>query len=225
MKTLLMRADDILHGEFKLLHEENTFKSIFQIIALLIIFGIFYGAVMGSFGGVWGQRLWQLVISGVKVPLFIICSFIISLPGYFVISTLFGLRSDFKYTIQALLSTLAGLTIILSSFAPLTILWYVSISSYRLAILFNFLMFGSASFCALLIQKKLFQPLINRNIRHLWPLRVWFAIYLFVSIQMAWTLRPFVGSPLMIPQFFRQDAWSNAYIILLDIILSVFRSS
>lgn len=224
MKAILFRADDILRGQFRVVQQDSSLKAIFHITLLLAIFGILYGGVMGSFGGVFGERLWQLVISGVKVPMLLLCTFIISLPSYFVINTLFGLRADFKYALRALLATQAGLTIILFSFAPLTAFWYISGSNYRAAILFNALMFGSATLSAQFILKRLFQPLIQRDRRHLWPLRTWLITYIFVGIQMAWVLRPFIGSPNMPPQFFREGAWGNAYVTLVNIFLSLIHA-
>jgi hypothetical protein len=223
MKKLLIRADDILRGQFQIVQDESTAKAVFYITLLLFIFGTFYGAVMGSFGGILGQRIWQVIISGVKVPMLLLCTFVISLPSYFVINTLFGLRGDFKYAMLALLATQAGHTIILSSFAPLTAFWYVSCSNYRAAILFNALIFGSATLAAQLILRRLFQPLIQRDKRHIWPLRAWLVTYIFVGIQMGWVLRPFIGSPSMPPQFFREGAWGNAYVTIVNIFLSLIR--
>ena len=43
----------------------------------------------------------------------------------------------------------------------------------------------------------------------------WLAIYIFVGIQMAWTLRPFIGAPSVRPQFFRSGVeWENAYVVV-----------
>jgi hypothetical protein len=84
-------------------------------------------------------------------------------------------------------------------------------------------MFGSATLSAQFILKRLFQPLIQRDRRHLWPLRTWLVTYIFVGIQMGWVLRPFIGSPDMPPQFFREGAWGNAYVTLANIFLSLIR--
>jgi len=35
-----------------------------------------------------------------------------------------------------------------------------------------------------------------------------------VAIQMAWVLRPFIGSPGNPVQFFRAESWGNAFVIL-----------
>ena len=146
----------------------------------------------------------------------------LSLPSFFIINTLFGLRSDFGYVLRALVATQAGLTIILASFAPFTALWYVSFENYHGAILFNALMFGAASFTAQWLLRRLYRPLIARNARHRVMLRTWLMIYAFVGIQMGWVLRPFVGDPGSPVEFFRQQAWGNAYVKLSQIIVAFF---
>jgi hypothetical protein len=52
-------------------------------------------------------------------------------------------------------------------------------------------------------------------------LRTWIVIYVFVGIQMGWVLRPFIGDPRAPVQFFREDSWSNAYVVVLEMIWRV----
>ncbi len=193
-------------------------RKLAELGSLVVIFGLAYGAVMGSFGGVLGERFWQVVFSAVKVPLLLAATFALSLPSFFVVNTLFGLRSDFQHSMRALVATQAGLTIVLASFAPFTILWYASSSNYRGAIVFNTVMFASASVTAQWLLRRFYEPLIQRDRRHRTLLRAWLVIYGFVGIQMGWVLRPFIGSPSLTPQFFRQGAWGNAYVELANII-------
>ena len=40
----------------------------------------------------------------------------------------------------------------------------------------------------------------------------WGVCYAFVGIQAGWVLRPFIGNPGQPTQFFREEAWGNAYI-------------
>ena len=72
-------------------------------------------------------------------------------------------------------------------------------------------MFAVASLGAQWILRREYRPLIRKDVRHLWMLRAWIVIYVFVGIQMAWVLRPFIGDPLKAVQFFREGSWSNAY--------------
>ena len=57
-------------------------------------------------------------------------------------------------------------------------------------------------------------PLIARRRAHLRLFRIWLILYAFVGIQMGWVLRPFVGAPGQPVQFFREDSWGNAYVVV-----------
>ena len=182
------------------------------LLLYTLAFGMAYGAVMGTFSGVGGDRLLQVLYSALKVPLLLLATFAISLPSFFVLNTLLGVREDFAAAFRALVATQAGLTIILASFAPFTAVWYASSADYDAAILFNGMMFGLASITAQLLLRRFYGPLLARNPRHRALLRTWLVIYAFVGIQMAWLLRPFVGAPGSPVQFFRENSWGNAYV-------------
>ena len=49
-------------------------------------------------------------------------------------------------------------------------------------------------------------------------MRIWLGLYIFIGIQTAWVLRPFVGDPSLPTQFFREDSWSNAYVFIARLI-------
>ena len=219
---ILLEADDILRARSWAVGEGQTARRLVRLCLLIVVFGIIYGAVMGSFGGVFGRRFLQVVYSAAKVPLLLMLTFALSLPSFFVINTLLGLRSDFTYAVRALVATQAGLTIILASFAPFTVLWYASFVNYRAAILFNAVMFGTASISAQWLLRRFYEPLIRRNRQHRLMLRGWLVIYAFVGIQMGWVLRPFIGNPNSPTQFFREEAWGNAYVRLAQIIIHLF---
>ena len=176
---------------------------------------------MGGFGGFAPDRALQIVYSAVKVPMLLALTFSLSLPSFFVLNTLFGVRSDFREVLRALVACQAGLTIILASLGPYTVLWYASSADYEAAILFNGLVFGFASVSAQLLLVGYYRPLIFHNRRHRWLLRIWVFLYAFVGVQMGWVLRPFVGSPAAAPQFVREGAWSNAYVVVARLISEV----
>jgi hypothetical protein len=147
----------------------------------------------------------------------------ISLPSFFVLNTLLGVREDFPQALTALATTQAALPVILLSLAPYTALWYASSAQYRTAILFNGVMFAAASFAAQGVLRHHYKPLIARDPRHRVLLRIWLLLYVFVGVQMGWVLRPFVGQPEMPVQFFRPGAWGNAYVEVLRMIEEVLR--
>ncbi|MEM8711695.1 MAG: hypothetical protein AAGG01_12135 [Planctomycetota bacterium] len=55
-----------------------------------------------------------------------------------------------------------------------------------------------------------YRPLIERAPRHRICLVSWLLLYQFVSIQLAWSLRPFIGDPAVETTFFRIESWTNA---------------
>jgi hypothetical protein len=171
---------------------------------------------MGSFRALAGQTQWplQIVYSAVKVPLLLLATFLISLPSYFVLSTLLGLRRDFGQSLRAVVATQAGLAVILASLAPFTMLWYASSDDHRQALLFNGAMFAIASFSAQWLLRVYYRPLVARNPRHRWLLWGWLLVYAFIAVQMAWLLRPFIGAPDLDVQFLRPEAWDNAYVVV-----------
>lgn len=181
---------------------------------LVVLFGLLYGAVMGSFGGIGLDRLEQILYSALKVPILFLATFAICLPSFFVLNTLLGLRRDFAEVARALVGTQAALTVVLSALAPYTALWYLSFANYQWAQLFNGLMFALASAAAQVVLWRLYRPLVARHRRHRALAFGWLALYVFVGIQMAWVLRPFVGHPGLPTQFFRDDSWSNAYVFI-----------
>lgn len=216
MQGLLLRADGVLRRRPAV--EGRHARDIAGLIALIVVFGVAYGAAMGSFGGLFGPRALQMLYAGVKVPLLLLATFALSLPSYFVVNSLLGLRHDFAESLRALVAAQAGLAVILASLAPFTLLWYVSFADYADAIVFNAAMFGVASFSAQLVLRGYYEPLIRRSEKHRWMLRSWLVIYAFVGIQMGWILRPFIGDPGSPVQFFREDTWGNAYVIVAQLI-------
>ncbi|NQU23983.1 MAG: hypothetical protein HQ567_22095 [Candidatus Nealsonbacteria bacterium] len=222
MTGFLLRADDILRRRTRTVEAGGVPSSLVLLAVNVAVFGMIYGAVLGTFGGVGGERIWQVIYAAVKVPLLLSVTFLIGLPSFFVLNTLLGLRRDFAEAIRALVATQAGLAIVLASLAPLTAVWYASSGSYAAALRFNLLMFAVASLGAQVLLRGYYRPLIRRNRRHRWMLWTWLVIYAFVGVQMAWTLRPFVGDPNADVQFFRREAWGNAYVVVADLIRGLF---
>ena len=179
--------------------------------ALVFALGITYGTAMGLYSLGHGRAL-QIVYSAVKVPLLLMVTFALSLPSFFVLNTLLGVRDDFRDALRAHVQAQAALTLVLCSLAPFTLLWYASSAFYPHAVLVNAVMFGVASLAAQVVLKRLYRPLIARNRSHLTLLRAWLVLYAFVGIQLGWVLRPFIGQPGSAVSFFREGAWGNAYI-------------
>ena len=196
--------------QIPLFHQPGAYR--LRTLALFVFtFGIVYGTAMGLYSLGHGRAM-QIVFSAVKVPLLLIGTFALSLPSFFVMNTLLGVRDDFRDALRAHVQAQASLTLVLCSLAPFTLTWYASSDFYPHAILVNAVMFGIASLAAQLVLKRLYRPLIARNPRHRTLLRAWLVLYAFIGIQLGWVLRPFIGKPGSAVTFFREGAWGNAYI-------------
>jgi hypothetical protein len=218
MPSFLLHADDVLRRRPWVAGKGGLAAPLRWFAVDVLLFGTLYGAAMGTFGGVLGDRFLQVCYSAIKVPFLLLVTFLLGLPSFFVLTTLAGLRRDFAEAVRALLAAQAGLAIVLASLAPLTAFWYVSSADYEHALLFNGLMFAVASFAAQGLVRAYYRPLVARNRRHRWMLWTWLGLYVFVGIQMAWVLRPFVGDPGQPVQFFRAESWGNAYEVVLRLV-------
>jgi hypothetical protein len=223
MTSLLLNPADLLRSREIPLAERRPWRAVLELALLVVVFGLAYGMVMGTYAGPKGPRVMQMVYSATKVPLLLLLTFVISLPSFFVLNTLLGVRDDFGDAVRALVATQAALTIILASLAPITGVWYLSVTGYREAILFNAAMFGIASVGAQFLLRRLYRPLIERNPKHRMLLRAWLLVFAFVGIQMGWVLRPFIGHPRGRTTFFREGAWGNAYVEVAKMVREVLQ--
>ncbi len=204
-----------------------------KVIAIIVVCGSVYGLAMGSYASAVGKRSFaeqipQMFYSGMKVPMLIVVTLVVSIPSFYVINTLLGLRDDFRESLQSIISAQAGLTIILVSLMPVTVFVYLSLSdsgvSYSAAVLFNAAMFGVASISAQLLLRGYYEPLVRKNSRHRWMMRIWIVVYAFVGIQAAFVLRPFIGSPHQETTFFRRESFQNAYVKVWELVRDLCHS-
>jgi hypothetical protein len=213
--AIVQQADAILRAHAETEAPLGQREALLRLLKFVCLCGVCYGMVMGSFGGLSDDRVWQMLYSAAKVPLLLLGTFALCLPSFFVLNTLAGVRSDFSQALRALVSTQASMTLVLCSLAPFTVLWYCSSANYNAAVLFNGLVFGLASLGAQMTLRRLYRPLIERSSKHRLLLRLWLGLYAFVGIQLGWMLRPFVGRPDAGVEFFRAEAWGNAYLEVL----------
>jgi hypothetical protein len=224
MGSLLQGVDDFLRGRGVFASEVKAAGRLAWLLAAVLVGGLMYGVVMGTYSGLSPGRYQQLLYSGLKVPLLLLATFAICLPTFLVLNTLAGLRDDFAHALRAVVAAQSGIAICLPSLAPFTVLFYLSCADYRGALLFNGLMFGLAWAAGQVVMRRYYAVLIRRDPAHRTMLNAWLVVYVFVGIQMAWVLRPFVGDPGSPVAFLREGAWGNAYVVVGGIVWSVVRS-
>lgn len=190
---------------------------------MIVLGGIAYGACMGSFGGLLGDGWKQILLSASKVPFLFVVTFLLCLPSFYVINSLLGLHADFPRVLNALVTFQAVAAIVLLALGPITALMNLTTGFYSFIKLWNGLIFAVASVSGHYAMSRLYRLLASENRKHAVLLRVWIGLYTFVGIQMAWVLRPFVGSPGMPFEIFREEAWGNAYVEIAGMILHVIR--
>ncbi|MBI4880988.1 MAG: hypothetical protein HY812_15225 [Planctomycetes bacterium] len=210
--------DGLLRGEGRFSPREGVVPWA-PLLALLVGSSLVYGAAMGCFG--W--RGAQATFSALKVPLLLAVSTLICLPNFFVVNTVLGLRADFAAACRAVVAAQATMGVALASLAPVILLVYVSTQHYRFVTVMNGVLFGLATAAGQVTLNRHYEDLVARDRRHHLGRLAWITLYVFVAIQSAWVLRPFIGAPGMPSQFLREDPWRNAYVEVFHDVFFLFR--
>lgn len=213
---MIAEIDALLRAEGR--HAVGRGRVPIEHLAFLVaLAGFLYGCAMGSFS----LRPLQSLYSGLKVPILLAFSTAICIPSFFVLNTLLGLREDFAAALRAVLAAQATVAVALLALAPAVVLVYVSSDSYRFATFANGVFFAIATLAGQRSMNRHYRPLVRANPRHKICRWSWILLFVFVAIQSAWVLRPFIGWPDVQPTFLRAQAWSNAYVIVLRDVLGL----
>jgi hypothetical protein len=215
----LQRLDAVLHelgAAGPVASPARDLSGYFVVVAA----GLWYGAFMGSFSADSLARSLLILFIALKVPLLILATSALCLPGFFVFNSVLGLQEDFAQAMRAIAAAQAALTLALASLAPITALFYLSGISHDRALLLNALLFSISTLAGQVVMRRRYAQLIQhpeRGPRHRLMLWLWTLLYAFVGMQMGWMLRPFVGGHDQPVAFFRQEPFSNAYVVLLQL--------
>lgn len=188
-------------------------------LAVVVLAGFVQGAVMGSHDG----RVLQALYSGLKVPLLLLVTTALCMPSSYALHLGLGLRRDFAAACRACFTVQAIAALCLAASAPWIAFVYVGSTSYPVATCINGLAYFGAALTAQHALARHYAPLIARDARHRVVLLVWPCLYVGVAIQLAWTLRPFIGWPDVAPALFRGEAWGNAYVHVIDAVTKALR--
>lgn len=190
-----------------------------KITALLICSSLFfaiYGAIIGSFNS-WAQAL----SSAVKLPALYLITLIICFPTLYFFNILFGSRKTFGQHFAMLMTAAAVISVLLFSFAPITLFFLISTYNYQFFKVLNVVIFGITGFIGVKFLYQGMQLLSKEDSEGLETrmavLQFWLILYAFVGTQLAWTLRPFFGNPGRPFELFR-EMQGNFY---LDIVKAV----
>src|SRR6478672_3242268 len=168
-----------------------------KITALLICSSLFfavYGAIIGA------SHSWQQAISSfLKLPALYIITLIICFPTLYFFNILFGSRKTVGQHFAMLLTAVSVISILLLSFAPISLFFLISTNNYQFFKLLNVLVFGITGFIGIKFLYEGMYKMAQQDQEGLETrmniLRFWLVLYAFVGTQLAWTLRPFFGAP------------------------------
>ncbi len=194
-------------------------KNTALLLCSSIFFGI-YGAIIGS------SHSWmQALSSSVKLPALYLITLIICFPTLYFFNILFGSRKTFGQHFAMLLTSVSVISVLLFSFAPITLFFLISTQNYQFYKLLNVVVFAVTSFIGI---KFLYQGMAmlskedeEGQSTRMSILRFWLILYAFVGTQLAWTLRPFFGSPNSPFELFRQMQ-GNFYLDILRAFGEIF---
>ncbi len=190
-----------IKGVFNILSDKDAYfenignKSnkvlIYQLITISIL-AFLIGVVMGSY-----HSLGQSISSGIKLIALQISVMIICFPSFFIIQRVLGSKMTFTQMAMIIMSGLVLTLSIVLSFTPIVVFFMLIGSKYHFIQLLHVLIFVFGGFWGLRLmvdslkfacdEKKIY-PKTGVSV-----FRVWIIVLAFVSIQLSWNLRPFVG--------------------------------
>ncbi|MGL5063480.1 MAG: actin-binding WH2 domain-containing protein [Microcoleus sp.] len=194
-------------------------SKIFGLLIASTLFLAIYGAILGA-SSTWMQSL----VSAVKLPALYLLTLIICFPTLYFFNVMFGSKRTFEQYLTLLMTAMALISVLLLGFAPVSLFFLISSTNYTFFLLLNVAIMAVTGFLGVsfIYQGMHFlseQDAEGKDIR-INILRFWLGLYAFVGSQLAWTLRPFLGSPGMAFQLFRNRE-SNFYLSLWESIRSI----
>jgi len=233
-KGFWRRIDYLLH------HPHHITESLKQDVGLWQLAGIFflislamsllYGGVMGATnllqgsGMSIGDKCLMIVSSALKVPVLYLVTLAIVFPPVYVSNAFVGARLSIRQMLALVLWALAVTVTVLASMATVAAFFSLTSRSYSFIKLLHVGVFAYAGLAGLSCLIRTLQRLLPTGMKTT-PrplLALWLILYIFVGTQMAWVLRPFVGSPNMRFQVFRPRQ-GNFYESVLDSVADVFK--
>jgi hypothetical protein len=187
----------------------------------ILLFSFCYGIIMGSYNGVL-----QSLVTGIKVPCLILLSLLICFPALYVIQTVIGSTMTIFQMANIIFSGFFVFSTIALSFAPIVVFFMITSDSYPFLKLLHVAIFTFSGIFAVKTivngltyscEKKNIYPKLGMSI-----FKIWVVILAFVSSQLAWNLRPFVGSRELQFELFRPHE-GNFYIAVIQSTAKLFK--
>lgn len=196
-------------------------KDVSRVAVRSIVLGVAGCALFGAALGSYAQAPLQILVSAMKVPLLLVGTAAICFPTFFVVQALRSERPLAPIRAVALqTNALAIVGIVWGSFSPPVLFLVGTTGHYELAQWLAVAIGvagGVAGFSRFLTVYVECSQAESRRVA-LRALLPYFALFAAVGGQLAWTMRPFIGSPSLGFQVFR-ELEGNIFTHLLGLIL------
>jgi hypothetical protein len=202
------------------------------LAVIVFLFAMGYGLCMGSFslfrGG--NQATFAMTATMFKVPALFFLTVLVTFPSLYVFNALMGSRLSLLSLFRLLIISLAVMVTVLVSLGPVVAFFSASTPNYHFMLLFNVAVCGICGIIGMRYmlvtlhrlnvvepEMELPEPLPNtsnvgaldkpkvRSIPNevMAMFRIWILLFGIVGGQMAWILRPFLGTPERVYTLFR----------------------
>lgn len=176
----------------RLLQPDHTPSRLLNQYLQLLVFSFLYGASMGAYNSVL-----QAAVAGCKVAVLFTLVLIICFPAFFIIQYILGSRLRIGQMISIVLSGFVLTSAIMLSFVPVIVFFLLTGGNYYFLQLLHIAVFLLSGVFGM---KTIIDALqYSCEKRSVYPhtgvvvFRFWVVIMVFVGIQLAWNLRPFMG--------------------------------
>jgi hypothetical protein len=209
------RIDYLLHHPEEVIESLRADAGLWELARIFFAISLYmaalYGAVMGATGLLQGTgmpmkfKLLTIVGTAVKVPVLYLVTLAIVLPPIYVSNAFVGARLKLRQMIACVLGALAVTVTALGSMATIAAFFALTSKSYDFIKLLHVVIFAYAGLSGLSYLVRCMRVMLPTGRKGIPQglFVLWFALYMFVGTQMAWVLRPFVGSPGMDFELFR----------------------
>lgn len=193
-----------------------------------------YGAVLGASSD-WRQTL----LTAVKLPMLFFVTLAICLPTLYLFNLVFGAKLTVRQALALICVAITVIAMLSLAFAPISLFFLITAPDYNFFKLLNvailaltglvglrFLVNGMRAMNAAAIATAEDESTTTTAARQprtasMGLLYVWIVVFGFVGTQLAWTLRPFVGSPDERFELFRAIE-GNFYVDIIRTIANLF---
>ena len=163
----------------------------YAVVTIVALAG-FFGMVAGAYSGPA-----QAVSAAVKLPFLFFATFAVCFPAFFVVQVLVGSRLRLLQVAVLVFGALALACVLLAAFVPITAFFLITGANYYFQHLLNIAIAGIAGLFGMYALHEGLSLVCEK--REVYPrkaltiMRAWAVLFAFVGIQLAWSLRPFLG--------------------------------